>query len=167
MPAESTAAYHFGDVLALARQSWLRQMSQRLAERGYHDYRRSDAAATRLLQRGPVPVGRLGIVLGVTRQAARKVAGGLEQRGFATIERDPSDARQLSVALTPAGYAFTDAVVAVIEELNREVARRADPAQLAAADAVLRLVMFDDSTGQRASRIPPPPTPGVHSPPTP
>jgi DNA-binding MarR family transcriptional regulator len=159
MPAESMAAYHFGDLLALARQSWLRQMSQRLAERGYHDYRRSDAAATRLLQRGSVPIGRLGIVLGVTRQAARKVAGGLEQRGFATIQRDESDARQLNVALTPAGHAFTDAVVAVIEELNREVAGRADPAQLAAADAVLRLVMFDDSTRQRASRIPSPVSP--------
>jgi len=159
MPAESTAVYHFGDVLALARQSWLHQMSLRLAERGSPDYRRSDAAATRLLRRGPVPVGRLGTVLGVTRQAARKVAGGLEQRGFATVQRDPSDARQFNVALTPAGRAFTDAVVAVIEELNRDVAGRADPAQLAAADAVLRLVMFDDSTRQRATRIASPPGP--------
>jgi len=161
MPAKSTpaAAYQFGDLLALARQSWLRQMSLRLAERGYPDYRRSDAAVTRLLWRGPVPVGRLGAALGVTRQAARKVADGLQRRGFATIQRDTADARQLNVALTPAGHAFTEAVVAVIEELNREVARRADLAHLAAADAVLRLVMFDDSTRQRAARIPGPPTP--------
>jgi len=157
MPAQSTAAYQFGDLLALARQSWLRQMELRLADRGYPDYRRSDAAATRLLRHGPAAVGRLGVALGITRQAARKVADGLVQRGFATLERDRSDARQVNVGLTPAGQAFTGAVVAVIEELNREVARRADPAQLAAADAVLRLVMLDDSTRQRASRIQGPP----------
>ena len=159
MPAKSTAAYRFGDLLALARQSWLHQMSQRMAARGYPDYRRSDAAATRLLWHGPVPVGRLGAALGVTRQAARKVADGLHQRGFATIQRDSADARQLNVGLSPAGLAFTEAVVAVLEELNREIARRADPAQLTAADAVLRLVMLDDSTRQRADHIPAPPAP--------
>jgi DNA-binding MarR family transcriptional regulator len=69
-----------------------------------HDYRRTDAAAVRLLlRRGPVPVGRLGTALGVTRQAARKAANGLQQRGFATARRDPDDARQLIIALTPTG----------------------------------------------------------------
>ena len=42
-------------------------------------------------------------------------------------------------------------------ELNREVAGRVSPAQLAAADAVLRAALFDDSTRQRAGRVPPPP----------
>ena len=37
-----------------------------------------------MLWQGPLPVGRLGAGLGVTRQAARKVADGLEQRGYAT-----------------------------------------------------------------------------------
>ena len=148
--------YPFGDLLALARQSWLGQMASRLAELGHADYRRSDAAAVRLLRRGPVPVGRLGTALGVTRQAARKVADGLCQRGYATIERDPDDARQLKVTLTAAGREYASAVVAVIEQLNREVMRRADPAELSAADAVLRAAMFDESARQRAARLPPP-----------
>jgi DNA-binding MarR family transcriptional regulator len=155
MPAPST--YPFGDLLALARQSWLGQMAARLAERGYADYRRSDAAAARLLlRRGPVPVGQLGLGLGVTRQAARKVADGLQQRGYATTERDPRDSRQLNVTLTPAGQDYARAVIAVIGELNTEVAQRTDPAQLAAADAVLRAVLFDDSTRQRAAWLPAP-----------
>jgi DNA-binding MarR family transcriptional regulator len=157
MPTTSSAVYAFGDLLALARQSWLGQMAGQLAELGYADYRRSDAAAIRLLRRRPVAVGQLGTALGVTRQAARKVADGLCQRGYATVERDPDDARQLKVTLTEAGQQYASAVVAVIEQLNREVTSRADPADLAGADAVLRAAMFDDSTRQRAARILPPP----------
>ncbi|HUB39639.1 MAG TPA: MarR family transcriptional regulator [Streptosporangiaceae bacterium] len=157
MPTPSSAAYALGDLLALARQSWLGQLASRLAELGHADYRRSDAAAIRLLRRRPAAVGQLGAVLGVTRQAARKVADGLCQRGYATIERDPDDARQLNVILTEAGQQYASAVAAVIEQLNREVMLRVNPADLAGADAVLRAVMFDDSTRQRAARIPPPP----------
>jgi DNA-binding MarR family transcriptional regulator len=157
MPDESTASYRFGDLLALARQSWVGAMSGRLAEAGYPEYRRSDAAAIRLLlRRGAVPVGQLGAVLGVTRQAARKAADGLVQRGYALTRRDPDDTRQLNVILTPAGEDYARAVVAVIEELNREVGGRVDPGQLAAADAVLRAALFDDSTRQRAARLPSP-----------
>ncbi|MGH3277573.1 MAG: MarR family winged helix-turn-helix transcriptional regulator [Trebonia sp.] len=157
MTAESTATYRFGDLLALARQSWLGQMTSRLERLGYAGYRRSDAAAMRMLWRGPLPVGRLGAGLGVTRQAARKVADGLQQRGYATTERDPRDTRQLNVTLTPVGRDYARAVTAVIEELNREVARRVSPAHLAAADTALRAALFDDGARQRASQLPPPP----------
>ena len=156
MAAESTPTYRFGDLLALTRQSWIGQMTSRLERYGYADYRRSDAAAIRLLRRGPVPVGRLGTALGVTRQAARKVADGLCQRGYATIERDRDDARQLKVTLTAAGHAYASAVISVIEQLNREVMSRTDAAELSAADAVLRAAMFDDSARQRAAWLPAP-----------
>jgi DNA-binding MarR family transcriptional regulator len=156
MPAPSSSVYPFGDLLALARQSWLGQMASRLADLGYADYRRSDAAAVRLLRRGPAPVGQLGAALGVSRQAARKVADGLQQRGYATIQRDPDDARQVNVALTVAGQAYARAVVVVIEQLNGEVIGRAGHTELIAADVVLRAAMFDDSTRQRAGRLPGP-----------
>ena len=156
MPAQSSETYRFGDLLALTRQSWLGQMNGRLQGLGYADYRRSDAAAMRTLLRGPLPVGRLGTVLSVTRQAARKVADGLEQRGFATTERDSRDTRQLNVTITAAGHDYARAITAVIEELNREVARRVSPDELAAADAVLRAALFDDSARERASRLPQP-----------
>jgi len=157
MAAESTATYRFGDLLALTRQSWLGQMTSRLERLGYAGYRRSDAAAMRMLWRGPLPVGHLGAVLGVTRQAARKVADGLEQRGYATTERDSRDTRQLNVTLTQAGREYARAITAVIDELNHEVAGRVSPAELVAADTVLRAALFDDSAKQRASRLPRPP----------
>jgi DNA-binding MarR family transcriptional regulator len=166
MPAESSALYPFGDMPALARQSWLGELSGRLAGRGHDGYRRSDAAALRLLRRGPASIGQLGTVLGVTRQAARKVADSLQQRGYVTTGRNPRDARQVDITLTPAGQDYARAVTDVIAELNAEVARRADPAQLAAADAVLRAVLFDESARQRAGRLPRPPSTGYGSSPS-
>jgi DNA-binding MarR family transcriptional regulator len=133
----------FGDLLALARRSWVDQMASRLALAGHGNYRRSDAAVMRLLSRGPVPVGRLGSVLGVTRQASRKLAEALSQRGYAVIERDVDDSRKLNVVLTPAGEAYAKAVVAVIGALNRELEGRLHPDQLAAAETALRTVIAD------------------------
>jgi DNA-binding MarR family transcriptional regulator len=154
MPARSTDSYPFGDLLALARQSWIRELAGRLAGRGYPDYRRSDAAALRLLlRRGAVPVGQLGYALGVTRQAASKAADGLRQRGFATVSRDGSDARQLNVTLTPAGRDYALDIIAVIDDLNADLARRVAAAELTAAVAVLRAAMFDDSTRGRADAL--------------
>jgi len=157
MRAESTPSYRFGDLVALARLSWVGQMTSRLEALGYPGFRRGDAAVTRVLVTGPLPVGHLGAALGVTRQAARKVADGLEQRGYATTERDSRDTRQLNVTLTPVGHDYARAVAAVTEQLNQEVAARVSPAELAAADTVLRAALFDDSARRRASQLPPPP----------
>ena len=150
MAEKSTSPYRFGDLLALARQSWITQLADALAARGYPDYRRSDAAAVRQLQRGSMSIGRLGDALGVTRQAARKVADGLVHRGFANTARDDVDTRRVKVSLTPAGESYAKAVTQVIERLNRDVARRVDPSDLAAADAVLRAVLADGHTQRLA-----------------
>lgn len=157
MAHTSSPSYLFGDLLALARLSWVRQMAARLGQLGYPDYRRSDAAALRLLRRGPVPVGRLGADLGITRQAARKIADGLEQREYARTERDERDSRMLNVILTPAGTAYAQAITEVVHALDREFRQRVDPAQLAAADAVLRAVITDDSALRNAASIIRPP----------
>jgi DNA-binding MarR family transcriptional regulator len=156
MAEESTPAYRFGDLVALARLSWLGEVTSRLERLGYPGFRRGDSAVMRVLWQAPRPVGRLGTDLGVTRQAARKIADALEQRGYATTERDSRDTRQLNVTLTAVGRDYARAVIAVTEELNREVARRVTPAQLAAADTVLRAALFDDTARQRAGRLPPP-----------
>ena len=157
MAQTSSRPYLFGDLLALARLSWVRQMADRLGQLGYADYRRTDAVALRMLSRGPVAVGRLGTELGVTRQAARKVIDGLEQRDYVRTERDAHDSRVLNVILTPVGVAYARAVIQVIHDLNREFCEQADPAQLAAADAVLRVVIASDTALEAtASLIKPP-----------
>jgi len=92
------------------------------------DYRTSDAGAVRLLLRGPTPVGQIGAVLGTTRQAARKVARGLEERGYATTCQDPDDGRKVNVRPTARGRAYAEAIVTVIDALNRTLASKVDPA---------------------------------------
>lgn len=153
-------AYRFGDLLALARRSWIRRMAGELAERGYPDYRASDAASLRMLLRRPLPVGHLGRRLGVSRQAARKVARQLEQRGFATTSSDADDARKVVVVLTAAGRAYGLAVVEAIASLNRDLAERVDADHLATTDSVLRAALAqDDALSFLAERIPPPVVP--------
>ena len=149
--------YRFGDLLALARQSWAHRMAAELADRGFADYRLTDAATLRRLWRGPASVGELGVPMGVTRQAARKVVRGLEERGYASTRADADDARKLNVVLTPAGRAYADAIIEVIAGLNRAVAARVAPDQLAAADAVLRASIEDEGVARLAAYLSPPP----------
>ncbi|HTW13260.1 MAG TPA: MarR family transcriptional regulator [Solirubrobacteraceae bacterium] len=157
MPEKSTDPYLFGDLLALARQSWVRQMASRLERAGYSDYRRSDAAALRILSDRAVPVGRLGEVLGVSRQAARKLAEALVDRGFARLARDADDARKLNVTLTDAGAAYAAAIRETIRELNRELAERVAAADLEAADRVLRAALTGPGERRRAEALVKPP----------
>ena len=143
-PEHSSGPLLFGDLLALARRSWIRQMAKSLRQLGYEDYRPTDAAVFRHLLRGPIPVGRLDQVLGASRQAARKVVEGLERRGYTSTERDPKDARRLIVSLTPAGESYAEAVVTVIESLNAGIVENVEPGELAAAGKVLLTVMAAD-----------------------
>ncbi len=126
-------------------------MADGVRRRGYDDYRASDAAACRRLLRGPIPVGRLAEGQGVSRQAARKIVEGLEQRNYVRTERDTGDARRLNVVLTPAGEAYAQSVVEVIDALNRTLTERVDPDALVAAREVLLAVLAGESSrGQQS-----------------
>ncbi len=141
----------FGDLLALSRRSWIRQMAEGLRRKGYDDYRPSDAAVFRHLLPGPSSVGEVTAAFGASRQAARKVVAGLERRGYVSTERDSTDARRLVVSLTPSGQAYGRAVVEVIEAVNRELTERVDAEQLAATRQVLLEVISGERSGRSAS----------------
>ncbi len=161
MPGPATPIYRFGDLLGVARLNWTKKMASELEARGFPEYRLSDAASVRFLLVAPRRVGELGDLLGVTRQAARKVATNLEARGYATVAPDPNDARKLDVVLTEAGRAYGRAIVRVIASLNRALTLRVAPEQLQAADAVLRAVIEDEALRAWAQTIPGPKPPEV------
>jgi DNA-binding MarR family transcriptional regulator len=155
--APSTSpTYRFGDLLALARQSWVTQMSAAVEDAGYHGYRRSDPVVLRTLASRPPTLGELGDALGVSRQAARKVVRALERRGYAVLAPDADDARRTRVELTPEGRAYAGVVVSVLDQLNAAVRDRVDDGALAAADTVLRAVFPDDKARADAARLVPP-----------
>ncbi len=153
----SIGRHRFGDLLALARASWVAQMAAALAERGYPGYRRTDAWLMRRLLFGPLAITQVGPLLGVTRQAGRKFVGGLLDRGYAATESDPHDRRRLNVILTPAGHTYAAAVVEVIAALNQALADQVDPGDLAAADRVLRAVLDEGARRRTDQQIAPPP----------
>jgi DNA-binding MarR family transcriptional regulator len=130
----------FGDLLAQARERWIRAMAQRLSVLGFADYRRSDPLVMRSLRSGEAPLGSLGVTLGVTRQAARKVVNGLVARGYARVTTSTVDSRRRLVALTPRGHDYLAAVVATLRALHDEVVEAVDAQQLAAAYSVLEFV---------------------------
>lgn len=144
MPSDATGNYRFGDLLALARRSWIRRMGDELDRRGYPGYRVADAASMRMLLRAPLSIGSFGRTLGITRQAAGKVAQQLHERGYATTASDPHDARKVVVVLTDEGRAYARAIVEVIASLNQALAEQVNPDQLVAADIVLRAALADD-----------------------
>jgi DNA-binding MarR family transcriptional regulator len=132
-------------------------MTAGLAERGYPDYRASDAVLVRLLRRrGSATITFIGHRLGVSRQAARKLVDGLEHRGYAKAVRDSVDTRSVKVGLTAAGEAYAATVVTVLERLNRELALKVSDADLAATDRVLRATLRgDDDRASAAGTVPP------------
>jgi MarR family transcriptional regulator, lower aerobic nicotinate degradation pathway regulator len=130
----------FGDMMAMARERWIRAMAQRLSARGFDGYRRSDPLVMRSLRGGEVPLGSLAVTLGLTRQGARKVVSGLVERGYARLTPSPLDSRRRNVALTPSGRDYLHAVIATLRALNDEVVANVDADQLAAAYAVLEFI---------------------------
>jgi len=157
MAADARAAYRFGDLLALARGSWIRQVRVRVEAQGFPGYRRSDSWTTRLLAREPCPLGRLGEGVGITRQASRKLADGLVERGYATLSPDPSDGRRTLVVLTARGESYGRAVASAQRALNVAIRRKVSAEELLAADAVLRAVLPDHDERSRIDRLVPAP----------
>lgn len=154
-PGATTSTYRLGDLLALARYAWVRALSAELSARGHPGFRRSDPAIVRSLLAGPLPVGRLGEGLGITRQGARKVVRQLEARGYATTTRDPDDARRVVVKLTELGTAYGRALRDAIAGLAASVVDRVDPRDLEGADRVLRACLTGE-LADVAAAIPPP-----------
>jgi DNA-binding MarR family transcriptional regulator len=136
----ASASPLFGDLLALARARWVSAMAASLAAAGYPGYRRSDALALRVLRRDSRALGELAAPLSGSRQAARKVVTGLVERGYATLESDPRDARRRQVTLTSLGRTYADAVLDSVNALNREVTEKVSSEDLAGAVSVLTFV---------------------------
>jgi DNA-binding MarR family transcriptional regulator len=158
MATNASPPYRFGSLLALARRSWIEQVQERMQQAGFPGYRRTDAGMLALLLQQPLAIGQLGEALGISRQAARQLADGLVERGYASFATDRADSRRTLVVLTPSGKAYGRAIWAAQDALNETVRNRVSQADLAVADAVLRAVFPDDKARRRVDERLPPPT---------
>lgn len=137
--------YRFGDLLALARGSWIRQIRMRAEEAGFAEYRRTDSYVLRLLSSDALAIGELGQGIGITRQAARKIAGRLVERGYADFVIDPDDGRRTLIVLTRRGRAYARVVESAQADLNKRIRSTVSADDLAAAERVLRSVFLPGS----------------------
>jgi DNA-binding MarR family transcriptional regulator len=158
MSPDANPRYRFGALLALARRSWIRQVRACMDQAGFPGYREADSWLCQLLSQRPWAIGELGAAMGVTRQAARKLADGLVERGFATLAADPADGRRVLVVLTATGEVYARAVLAAQDALNDALRDRVSAADLAAADSVLRAVFPTAEVRRRIDEAVPPPT---------
>ena len=158
MATDANPPYRFGGLLARARRSWVEQIRERMQEAGFPGYRQSDAWVLALLLQRPLAIGQLGEAQGISRQAARQMADGLVERGYATFGTDDADARRTLVVLTRRGKAYGRAIWIAQDALNETVRSRVSEADLAAADTVLRAVFPDDNARQQVDKRRPPPS---------
>lgn len=111
-----------GADLALLLFGGFRVLAQRgtaeLAARGFEDIRPAHDFALRSIASGADSASELGRRMSVSKQAAAKTIGVLEERGYVAREPDPQDRRRLRLTVTARGSALMREGDAVFDELR-------------------------------------------------
>jgi DNA-binding MarR family transcriptional regulator len=129
----------FSELLALARLRWLNRMRAALAERGFTTFRRGDGAWVRILGFEPQGLGEMAEFIGISRQAATKMADSLERRGLVERRDDDADRRRVVLHLTDFGRRYERAIIEVVASLDESFRASVSPADLEAAFRVLHV----------------------------
>lgn len=131
----------FNDLLAIARLRWLSRLRAGLAARGFPDFRRGDGAWIRMLGDHPCGIGEIAELIGISPQAATKMADSLERRGYVERRDDDEDRRRVVLHLTPAGREYEQAIAGIITALDESFRARVPAADLEAAVRTLRIAI--------------------------
>ena len=111
-------------VAHLAGLALTEEALRRIRARGHERLRTSHGFVFQHLVDGPITVNELAAHLGVTQQAASKVAAELVDAGYVERLADPADLRVRRVALTARGRAAVHDAREVRAELVAELAAR-------------------------------------------
>ena len=139
----TTEPESFHDLLAIARLRRLNGMRAALAERGFTDFRRGDGAWVRILAHEPLGLGELAEIIGISRQAATKMADSLERRGYVERRGDDADRRRVVLHLTDLGRRYEQAIVEAVDTLDESFRASVSAADLEAAFRVLHIAVGD------------------------
>jgi len=131
------AGWELGVGLLAASRALFDELHARLAAQGHPDLRPAHGYAFQALGAEGATASELARRLGVTKQAAGKMAGELESLGYVTRAADARDARRRPLVLTARGADALERSVVVFDELRDEWACRAGAAELARAAEAL------------------------------
>jgi DNA-binding MarR family transcriptional regulator len=126
--------------------------SAELAVRGHEKIRPVHDFAIRTIDAGADTASELGRQLGVSKQAAAKTIGFLEERGYVSGEIDPRDSRRRRFTVTDEGHALLRTGEHVFDELRAQWAERIGAKELerleeALSDLGIRIPTHFDAPG--------------------
>ncbi|ADB29351.1 transcriptional regulator, MarR family [Kribbella flavida DSM 17836] len=117
-----------GGDLALLLLAAFRTLADRatveLANRGYEDFRPVHDFALHSILGGADNASELGRAMAVTKQAAARTIGILEERDWVVREVDPNDRRKLRLRVTEQGMTLLREGEAIFNELRDEWERQ-------------------------------------------
>lgn len=119
-----------GRLLAMALNLVVSDLHERLAVAGFARIRPLAGFVLVSLAEASRSVGELGVLLGVSKQAAAKVVRGLEGDGLVAVRENRADRRAVVVSLTPRGRSFLRAAGNAYEEIEGEWRLIAGEAQI-------------------------------------
>lgn len=134
-----------GADLALLLLGGFRQLANgagaELLRRGYPELRPSQEFAMRAIAGGANNASELGRRLSISKQAAAKVVGLLEERGYVARIDDVADSRRKLLTVTPMGHEVMQQGEAIFEDLRATWARKiGEPALARLEQDLLALV---------------------------
>lgn len=108
-----------------------------LAQRGHKDFRSVHEFAMRAIAAGADNASELGRSLSVSKQAAAKTIGVLQERGYVKREGDPLDARLKRLHVTTLGLEVLQQGEAIFDELRDKWAEQIGRANLETLEILL------------------------------
>jgi DNA-binding MarR family transcriptional regulator len=111
--------------------------TERLAKRGFEDFRPAHDFAMRAIAAGADNASELGRRLSVTKQAAAKTIALLEERGYVGRDLDAKDGRRKRLQLTPLGLNVLRTGEKIFDDLRSEWAEQIGIDRLELIEAVL------------------------------
>ena len=124
-PVEQTP---LGPALRNAWVGYQRRLDTAMGAAGFGDRGFPDGRVLRMCRdRTGTTISDIGRELEMTRQGAGKIAAGLRDRGYVSIEPSPRSAREKIVALTPKAHEYLAAQRAAVRKIDNQLRRALGP----------------------------------------
>jgi DNA-binding MarR family transcriptional regulator len=107
-------------LFAMAYRQLVEGLHERLAERGWTDVRPAYGYVLLAARESPITATELATLMGMTKQAASKLAAGMVSAGYLTEAPVHEDGRARPLRLTARGRKLLDAVELIYAELESD-----------------------------------------------
>ncbi len=131
-------------LFAIAYRQLITDLHAELAPRGWTDVRPAYGFALLALREGPLSSSELGVLMGMTKQAASKLVEALLEAGYARRGETTGDGRVRPIELTDRGRELQETAEGIYTELENRWADVIGRGRLAALRADLVSVVSAD-----------------------